>query len=237
MPDGEVIKDSETKYGDVERYWLAFREIVNIELFVQDNDSFHNALMNKYKIDWRKLCAALDVGEDAQRAIDYWNTKIDDNIDFVHGENLFLYGLLNALYMQQEAVRELYHIVFDKTLDFKKDYPNTFKVRDIRDSVEHAPFYKNQRASIFISPTTVKKHSFDYLIFAKDKAKPQIVHVSIKKCILEQGNDIKKIVTIICKEICSMITTKYQKQQLQSILSKYDIPKENSEFIMTSVNI
>nr|WP_315426120.1 hypothetical protein [uncultured Albidiferax sp.] len=94
----------------VERYAEEFRALVNARVWRSD-ESPAEALRLNSEEDWSFICVAMDVVGDAASALDNFlqfgldgPTKYDDT-----GEQyLRLYGMLSAVYLQQEAVRKLY---------------------------------------------------------------------------------------------------------------------------------
>lgn len=170
---------------------------------------------------WVQLCAAMDVVRDSQRAINKYREI--DQINYIHGDALYIYGLLNAFYLQQDAATTIYKIILkEKELKYSDEYPEINKIRIIRDDVCHATDRNIKKgkiiAQIFMSPRTVTKHGFDYLKYTTSDGKRKVVtiHVDIDDCIAKQANDIKDILCTICKKILSSISPDVQKEYLES---------------------
>lgn len=62
---------------------------------------------------WPQLLSVLDTIEDSQAAINYY-IRSDFPTDY-GGKYLFVYGLLQALFLQQDAITALCNIVFGAT--------------------------------------------------------------------------------------------------------------------------
>ena len=69
-------------------------------------------------VSWNKLCASMDTIEDSELAIDNY-IKLP-SFDGFTGGYLFIYGLLQALYLQQDAVNHLSQALFNENIDYKK---------------------------------------------------------------------------------------------------------------------
>lgn len=165
---------------------------------------------------WVQLCAAMDVVRDSQRAINKYREI--DQINYIHGDALYIYGLLNAFYLQQEAVKTIYEFIFEKELKFYSLYPNIDEIKKYRNDVCHATNRKQGKEQIIMSPRTVTKHGFDYLKYTTSDGKRKLItiHVNIDDCLAKQAHEIKAILCTICKKILSSISPDVQKEYLES---------------------
>lgn len=165
---------------------------------------------------WVQLCAAMDVVRDSQRAINKYREI--DQINYIHGDALYIYGLLNAFYLQQEAVKTIYEFIFEKELKFYNLYPNIDEIKKYRNDVCHATNRKQGKEQIIMSPRTVTKHGFDYLKYTTSDGKRKLItiHVNIDDCLAKQAHEIKAILCTICKKILSSISPDVQKEYLDS---------------------
>lgn len=165
---------------------------------------------------WVQLCAAMDVVRDSQRAINKYREI--DQINYIHGDALYIYGLLNAFYLQQEAVKTIYEFIFEKELKFYNLYPNIDEIKKYRNDVCHATNRKQGKEQIIMSPRTVTKHGFDYLKYTTSDGKRKLItiHVNIDDCLAKQAHEIKAILCTICKKILSSISPDVQKEYLES---------------------
>lgn len=56
----------------------------------------------------------------------------------VSARDLYIYGLLQALFLQQDAANGISTALLGKKIDFKQEYPSLFEIREIRnDTVGH----------------------------------------------------------------------------------------------------
>ena len=94
-------------------YADAFRDLVNARVWAGDESPQKLLRLNDVS-DWDFICVAMDVVGDASLAIDHFlrfaldgPTRYNDT-----GEKyLRLYGMLSAVYLQQEAVLKLYSLM------------------------------------------------------------------------------------------------------------------------------
>ncbi|MCE5339772.1 MAG: hypothetical protein LLF92_01415 [Planctomycetaceae bacterium] len=81
------------------------------------------------------MCGSLDTVESAQMAIDSYNCLNKENIKDI-GQKLIIYGLFQALYIQQDAVLNLCKSIGiplpENEKDFKKKYPEVYEIRQLR---------------------------------------------------------------------------------------------------------
>ena len=72
---------------------------------------------------------------------------------------LALYGLLQALFVQQDAMNTLYKTCLKKEIDFKNDYIELYKIREIRNITIGHPTNKGNKYYL-ISQMTMKKNGY-----------------------------------------------------------------------------
>ena len=110
----------------IHKYTQEIRDIIN-----EPRKQFH---LIKNKKFWNQLCSSLDVIEDCDLAI---TAYIDGDFGTDHGEKyLKLYGILQALFLQQDAVANLCESL--GLPNGLSSHPKLKDIRDIRnDSVGH----------------------------------------------------------------------------------------------------
>ena len=125
--------------------------------------------------------SALDVLEDSLEAIDYYlQNDIIENTGYKY---LIIHGLLESLYMQQEALKDLYSFLFGKSLNFKTDYPEIYLIREIRNDISGHPTSRGTY-STYLSRFSIEKDSF---IYTKNLSGEPITVETIK--IIEQQEE------------------------------------------------
>ena len=137
----------------------------------------------KDKKNWNKLCSSLDNIEDSQHAIN----RYQDLKGFQGYEGyLLLYGLIHAFYLQQDAINSLSRSLIDKKINYKKEYPKLYRIREIRnDSIGHPTNRKHGEYHVVINQNTINKTGFEYLIY-NDDAKTKFEYVNLTKVINTQ---------------------------------------------------
>jgi hypothetical protein len=155
----------------VERYSEEFRDLVNARVWRSD-ESPTRALRLNSEDDWSFICVAMDVVGDAAYAIENFlrfgldgPTKYDNT-----GEQyLRLYGMLSAVYLQQEAVRKLYVLMncpTPKSVD--KEFA-ALEVRTLRHQIaSHSVDYKepgSSKLSAFV-PVRIGMQGFSCMVTA-----------------------------------------------------------------------
>jgi len=154
----------------------------------------------KNRAYWLQVCSCLDVIEDSQLAIEAYSAEEFGASDGAH--YLAVYGLLQAISLQQDAVNNLC-----KSLEIPKtiyNYPRLKEIRDIRiESIGH-PTKKNKKEGQrqppsyhFIARITLG-HSGFQLLSAYSNGKPdESKYVSIPDIIADQRKDISDILTFV----------------------------------------
>ncbi len=148
--------------------------------------------------NWQKLCSSMDTIEDVEEAINEYQ-RLPEFSDIGSGY-LYLYGLFQTMYVQQDAIRSLSKVLLKENINFKKDYPNLFKVREIRNDIfGHPTDSDSDRKSHIISRITMTKASFDVLDYYDDCNKFRTINVL--KAIEQQSKDIEIILERIKNEL------------------------------------
>lgn len=157
------------------------------------NHPWKRELLFQDKIIWNRLWTSLDVIEDSQIAI-------DDYIDlpeFSSNEKgyLYVYGILHALYLQQDALSNLNKALFEQNIDFKINYPELYNIREIRNnSIGHPTDRGNGKSFHGISRITIQKKGFQMSSsFPKIDIDDEFEEVNILSCIAIQNELFKEI--------------------------------------------
>lgn len=144
---------------------------------------------------WNQLCSSLDVIGDSDLAIGaYINSKFGKDDGEKH---LKLYGVLQALFLQQDAVTNLC-----ESLGLSNNLiasPKLKEIRDIRnDSIGHPTKRGNYKSYHFISRVTITKSGFQ-LISDYENDRTTIRDISVIDLINEQrkylSEILKKVIT------------------------------------------
>lgn len=144
--------------------------------------------------NWQRLCSSMDTIEDVEEAIHEY-MGLPEFSDIGSGY-LYLYGLFQTLYVQQNAVRSLSKALLKENINFKKEYPNVYKVREIRDDIFGHPTDRDgDKRSHIISRVTMTKYSFEVLDYYDDHNEFRAINVLT--AIENQSKDITTILKVI----------------------------------------
>lgn len=110
---------------------------------------------------WLQLCAALDVIGDSLWALEAYQESIAKEDYEITGMNyLRLYGVLQAIFLQQDALR-LIGDAIDIPIDFKKDYWKLNQIRTLRNlAVGHPVRWETDERVIPDKKRNVVSHVF-----------------------------------------------------------------------------
>lgn len=195
-----------------------------------------------FRLRWNKLTSALNVLEDTSWAVEYY-LEADYPKD-VKGKYLFLYGLLQALYVQQDAVRSIYFGLFDKELKkgISSHIQKALKVRNLRnDTIGHPTdlgestkkeLDLKQVYSISIAQFSMTKESFYYCKYnAKDRSNDSIENVNVMQAIEDNAkciNDIlQRVVNDLDKEFKEYIE-KHRDRKMVDIFNNLHYAEEKA---------
>lgn len=157
------------------------------------NNSWRKEVLFSDKIKWNKAWSSLDTIEDTQVAIDSYCSLNDFNA--YNNGYLYIYGILQALFLQQDALNSLNHVIFDKEINWMKRYPELHKIRDYRnDSIGHPTNRRNNKSFHRISRYSIKKTGFELVsYFPKQEKSSEFIKVDVMNCINIQSAILKNI--------------------------------------------
>ena len=155
-----------------------------------------NVLLND-KADWSKLCSSLDVIGDTEQAFDSYLTLHEPNS---FGENyLILYGVLQALFIQQDAVTHLSEAL---GLTYTPD-PILIQIREVRNNSSGHPTKRGAgKGNKFnhISQITMRRSSFQ-LMTAYADGSHHFIDVDVPTLIESQRNILQSALLEICEKL------------------------------------
>lgn len=147
---------------------LILNNIVNELSRIAKNDGRNHTL---HDAKFHNLASCRYSLEDAQYAIDEYKKK-----DYEKHSYLFYYGLLQALQNQQDSLKSLFLLIFnkkEKEYSIIKMYPNFKHIRTIRNNVLHSTENTDNRnpsivKNYVISRVTMTKKSFTLIEETRD---------------------------------------------------------------------
>ena len=125
------------------------------------NSSRKQNILLQDNILWHMLCSCMDTVEDTELALESFLKLDTDSYD--EGRNyLRIYGAMQALYVQQEAVKNLHESL---QIPYTED-SSIEKIRHIRiDAAGHPTNRGKKKAFNFINRSTLTPNSFELLTF------------------------------------------------------------------------
>jgi len=148
--------------------------------------------LTKNKVRWIKICVSLDTIEDTCEAINFFSSL--PLFDFDSGGYLYFYGLLQALFLQQDAARNLSLELVNRDISYKKMYPELYDIREIRNQSIGHPTSKDKDESFhFVSRITININGFQLISFFPKKEKKEYKNIDIFKVIITQEKIINEI--------------------------------------------
>ncbi len=159
------------------------------------------ALLKNLKF-WNQMCSSLDVIGDADLAIDFYL-----NNDFPKCEGskyLQVYGVLQALFIQQDAVA---HLCESLSMSFKiENHQDLLDIRKIRNESIGHPTKKGSKKELktyhFISRPTISKVGFQ-LMTCCEKGKTEFKNILIDEIIKKQRKILSDVLQSLRAKLCS----------------------------------
>lgn len=149
-----------------------------------------NVFLKKQDGDWNQFCTAIDTIEDTCLAIE--NFRHGPNDLFIKNPYLATYGILQALFIQQDAVNYLKISLFDnsKKIDWgNKKYSELAKIRQVRNETIGHPVKTERRGrkskysndeitSCTIDRSSLTKDGFRYMLWMNSKSESKTIKFS-----------------------------------------------------------
>ncbi|SDX74364.1 hypothetical protein [Flavobacterium degerlachei] len=187
------------------------------------NHPWKRELLLQDKIIWNRLWASLDVIEDSQIAInDYTNLS-----EFSSNTNgyLYVYGILQALNLQQDALVNLNKALFEQDINFKEEYPELYNIRENRNnSIGHPTDRGKGKSFHHITRGSIKKEGFEMIsLFPKSKGDTKFEEVNILSCIEIQNKLLNEILNNTMEKLKSEFDShmnKFKEKKLIDIVPR-----------------
>ncbi len=170
----------------LDAYGRAFRDLINAKVWSRDKSIRELLRLNKDD-DWNFICAAMDIVGDACAAVSNFRrfgldgpTKYND----VGEKYLRLYGVLNATYIQQEAVLKLYKLGQVPNLKGAREKIQSLGIREVRHKLgAHSTTYlsgRNGRVESWV-PVQVSLSGFNCEYFNNETLRSE--RADLRECI------------------------------------------------------
>lgn len=150
---------------------------------------------------WIGITASIDVLEDSSWAIEYYVEN--DYPSDMKGKYLYTYGLLQALFVQQDAADNIYKVFFDEKIKWKDEYPEAYAVREMRNDVTGHPLNRDNHFFIYLVQMDMEKDSISYLKDDVDSKKHQSVNVNLMGSIEDSAKCINHVLSRVLEKLDS----------------------------------
>lgn len=173
---------------------------------------------------WEGLWVCLDTIDDTQYAINHY--KELDEFNAQSGGYLFAYGVIQAFFVQQDAIKHLYEIIKGEEFSLKKESPLLFKIRECRNDIVGHPTKRGGRGKdpvsyCYISQTSLNKSGFQYMTTKDDRSDAEFITVDLEGDIDTQEREVSRILSEILDELKKKIRMKkeeFKKQLLTDLI-------------------
>lgn len=157
------------------------------------NHPWKRELLFQDRINWNKLWASMDAIEDSLLAINFY-LRLPDFNSF-DGGYLYVYGLMQALNIQQDAISNMSNALFNVDIDYKSEYPSLYTIREHRNnSIGHPTKRGKDKSFHFISRVSLSKDKFTLAsFFPKTGKQSKFEEINTLECIKVQGELLNKI--------------------------------------------
>jgi len=115
-----------------------------------------------------------------------------------NGGYLFLYGLLQAFFLQQDAINHLSEALFDRAINWKDEYPDIYIVRELRnDSIGHPTKRGKDESFHFIARYSVSIGHFRLMSHYSKTNDTKFNDIDINELRAKQENSVIKILDTV----------------------------------------
>mgnify|MGYP003397135464 CR=1 FL=1 len=150
---------------------------------------------------WIGITASIDVLEDSSWAIEYYNEN--DYPSDMKGKYLYTYGLLQALFVQQDAAENIYKVFFDEKIKWKGEYPKAYDVREMRNDVTGHPLNRDNHFFIYLVQMDMEKESISYLKEDVNSNRRTSVKVNLTESIEDSAKCINHVLERVLEKLDS----------------------------------
>jgi hypothetical protein len=154
---------------------------------------------NKDLDKWNIACVAMDTIEDTLLAIQDYEVSEENNS--FGSRYLQLYGLLQAVFLQQDAIKYLLNVLggnFDREKDSLVAWN---ELRDLRNLTVGHPIDNGGKKRCYIVRVSLAKHGFECIVWNKNDKKDEFIKIDIMGLL----DKYKKEASRILKEIYNFL--------------------------------
>lgn len=149
--------------------------------------------------NWHKLTSALNsIGDSTMAVRHYCESFFPDRND---GKYLYVYGLLQALFLQQDATNTLSIVLQEKRIHWETEFPHAYKVRELRNDIGHPTQRKNDTEFVFLTQATLSKWRLSFIKGKANNEDSDFFDVDVKKAISDNSTAINSILSRIYENL------------------------------------
>jgi len=162
------------------------------------NEPRRRAAIRKSDENWKRLSRSLDALGDTEMAFEAYNQM--PNSDPPGSSYMLVYGFVQALSIQQDAVRDLHKAL---SVSYRRD-PVLGEIRDVRNAVTHQTDGRNKKEFRLIARSTLSKSGFRLVKATPDKLEEDSQHVRLEELLDRQRapheHALEALIEALCKE-------------------------------------
>ena len=161
------------------------------------NEPRRRLAISQDNTDWFRLCSSLDVIGDSEMAFHAYK-KMSDSVQ-LGSSYILVYGFLQALYLQQDAVRNLHQAL---GLPYEID-PLLDEVHKVRNAVVHPTDggLDKEKRFRFISRMSLDKSGFELMTVVPDKNLREFGQVSLGSLLEKQHIQIENVLQTLLEAL------------------------------------
>lgn len=195
------------------------------------NHPWQRELIIGNKIKWNKVCACMDVIQDTQLAINSFSELPEFTAE--NGGYLHLYGLLQAMFLQQDAIKHFSEGIFDKGIDWKTTHPKIYEIRELRnDAIGHPTKRGNNESFHYIARYSLENDFFKLASYYPKRDDSEYRDIDLSNLIKNHNKSISKILGELIKQMEKNKIEhkkKFKDQKLQ------DLVPENFNYLFSKI--
>lgn len=175
-------------------------DIPDLEREIRDliNEPRKKHLLMRQGYLWIQLCTALDMIGDTQLAIDSF--PISSAVKDYGALYLSIYGLLQACFLQQDAIKHLCEALGLE--DSYKDHPRLVEIRELRNDAVGHPTKRNPKPPHrYCSISRISMSSVGFQMLTEEDGASEFGFISLPDVIADQRTFIRKLLASILAKL------------------------------------
>lgn len=161
--------------------------------------TYKQNLLCENNTKYNKCYSAIYLLQDIAETFSFYKTCKDETLS-LGAKYLMIYGILESLFMQQNALNDLLNSLDFSNINYKNSYPEIFKIREIRNDIAGHPTNRDKNKtsySTYLSRPDLSLNKIKY----EESEKNLFVEFDINESILIQEKFIKEQLKIIYEKL------------------------------------